>query len=356
MNKRIFISSLVALLIIGLLAGIYFYKSLTQRPVLLVFTAARKNISGTIRLYGKVSPENSADLGFELGGKIAALNHKVGDYINAGDVLVRSNDADLRAQYVQAVALRDAAGNYLEQYKELVDKDNYKWKSLKETSSANANDKKSQKEQVKADKALVEYQNNQLKAAQAGISIAAAKLDKAIIRAPFNGIITKQDSEVGEVFAAGEPVLTLINNKTLKIEVWASELEVKNLAVGNEAQVILDNDQSQTYGAKIDTIDPSVTLLNNISAYKVTLYFADKNIQITPGTDIQVRIVNQKKDNVIVIPPKAILSDNGNSFVYILQNNKKEKKDVQIGVYSVENSQVEIISGISTGDKIILPN
>ena len=356
MNKKVFQTILTALILVGLGAGMYFYQSLSKRPIFKVSEISEGSIAGSVRLYGKIVPENSADLGLERGGKITTLKYKVGDSVSAGAVLALSNATDLQAQYDQASALRDAAQNYLEQYEKVKDKDYYKWKSLKETSSANDNDRKSQKAQVSVDDSLIDYQADQLRAAQAGVRVASAQLSKATITAPFAGVIAKQDAEVGEVFAAGTPVLTLINAKTLKIEVWATEMEVKNLVVGAQAQIVLTSDQRQTYLATIDAVDPNATMVNNVSVYKVTLHLTDKTIRLTPGMDVTAKITTQEKADALIIPQEAVFSEGGKNFAYLSQNGQSVRKEIQTGITNSNNDTVEIISGLSAGDKLILPN
>ena len=119
MSKKIFNSSIVAILAIGFLVGNYIWKDLSSRPNFASQKVQKGNIEEALNIRGTVKPNISADLGFESGGRITALTHKVGDKVNQGEILATANSADLKALIVQAVAERNSAQAILDENKNL---------------------------------------------------------------------------------------------------------------------------------------------------------------------------------------------------------------------------------------------
>ena len=350
MDKKIISIGAVAIIFIGAAVGSFFYKNLTERPNFSEVTVQKGNLEEVLNLNGKVKSENDADLGFETGGRITALTHKVGDYVEKGEILARVNDDDLTANYNQNLALAKSAEANLVYYQELLDKGKNTLKSLKKT-DASAPDKNAQRNQIDASQAQVEAQEANIEAAKAAVQNAEAQIEKKIIRAPFSGILAKQDAELGEVAPNNSAIITLINKDIFEVEIFASEIDAKNIEIGKEAKITLDNNEGEIYSAHVTAVDLAETLQNNVSTYKVTLNFDEKAENITSGTDANVKIVLGSKTDVIAISKDALYTENNKSFVYASRNGIREKQPVSTGIYG-DNNMVEITSGLQEGDKI----
>ena len=350
MDKKIISIGAVAIIFIGAVVGSFFYKNLTERPNFSEVNVQKGNLDEVLNLNGKVKSENDVDLGFESGGKITALTHKVGDLVKKDEILARANDDDLTASYNQDLALVKSAESNLTYYQELLSKEKDKLTSLKKT-GANTPDKDAQRNQIDASEAQVEAQEANIEAAKASVQNAEAQIEKRIIRAPFSGTIAKQDVELGEIASSGSPIITLINKDIFEVEVFASEVDVKNIEIGKEAKITLDDNTGKTYSANVSAINLAATLQNNVSTYKITLNFDEKLEKIMSGTDANVKIVLGSKADVIAISKDAIYTENNKSFVYASKNGIREKQIVSTGIYG-DNNMVEIIAGLQAGDKI----
>jgi RND family efflux transporter MFP subunit len=298
MNKKIFNLTFVAIAAIGLIVGSYIYKDMAKRPTVSESEVKSENTTNVINLSGKIKSENVADLGFETGGKIIELNYAVGDHVQKGAVIAKVDSSDLNAQHQAAQAQIQSAQAILEKYKQAVKADEYKLKSLKKSSSANSNDKKAQEALISADEATVDSQKSQILALQKTAQSLADNINKTIILAPFNGLITGQDAEIGEIAVSNTmnsmPIITIINDNSFEIDAYASQLDAKNISVGLAAKVILDNDGRQILDAKVTAIDPAATIVNGVSSYKVTLNFTDSNLRLASGDDANIEIALAK--------------------------------------------------------------
>jgi membrane fusion protein, macrolide-specific efflux system len=355
MKKSLFTSSLIAILAISGMVAVFLYKDFSRRPEYAMQTVKKGDIQVVINFNGTVQPQDKADLGFEVGGKITELKFTVGDYVSAGTILAKSSAGDLEASYRQAVALADSARANLEQYQALENKAEEQLDSLKKSSSANSDDRDAQREQIKASQAQVVAQEASVRAASAAAQSAQAQLAKKIIVAPFAGIISRQDSKAGEVFQTGSSVLTLISRDAFKVEAYVSELDVRNIKVGDKAQLKLDDNPEKIFESEIIAIDPAESSNNGVSSYKVTLNLDGANAaNLRSGVGVSLFVVGEKKDNLVVVPLNAVFEKSGKKMVYISQNGLRVEKEVKAGIYGQD--AVEIISGLKEGDQIFVIN
>ena len=350
MDKKIIGIGAIAIIFIGTAVGSFFYKNLTERPNFLEVDVQKGNIEEVLNLNGKVKSENDADLGFEIGGRIIALTHKVGDYIEKGEILAQANDENLTDNYKKNIALLKNAKANLEYYQELLAKEKDTLKSLKKT-NANTPDKDAQKNQINASEAQVKAQEANIEAAVASVQSAEAQIEQTMIRAPFSGVLAKQDVEMGEVSPSNVAIMTLINGDDFKVEIFASEVDAGNIKIGDKAEITLDNNAGENYSAHVTAVDPAETMQNDVSTYKVTLNFDEKIENIKSGTDANTKIIVGSKTGVVMIPKDAIYTENNQKFVYISKVGLREKQKISTGIYG-NNDMVEITSGLHESDKI----
>jgi HlyD family secretion protein len=353
MDKKTFNVSIVAIIVIGVIMGSYIFSNLSKRPSFSNVSVVREDITEGINVYGKVVSKNIADLSFEDGGRITELTHRVGDIVRKGEILAKSNDTDLRAQHAAAVAELRSAQAILEQDKELVSREKYKLKSLKHTDTANSNDKKAQEEQIDASEDLVLSQEANVQAAVDEIANMKAQLEMTLIRAPFDGEITKQDAEIGESFSSNSPVITIINQNGFEVDAFVSQIDISKISINNHANIKLDPyGTTEVFEGKVTAVDPAETIINGISNYKVTFGFLSPDPKIKSGSDANVQLILNKKNGALVIPRGSIISENGKDYIMVYANGKEEKKEIKTGISGL-NNKVEIVSGLSEGDDII---
>jgi HlyD family secretion protein len=183
------------------------------------------------------------------------------------------------------------------------------------------------------------------------------KLSDYYIRAPFDGVITNIDAEVGERVSSGIPLITMMSADTFQIESFVPEVNIALIKLGDKAEVTLDAyGESVFFDAQVVTIDPAETIRDGISTYKIKLQFSTKDSRIKSGMTANVSIVTFDKPNVIVVPGGVVFDKEGKKFVQV--KNNKEILDREIFLGSVSSlGQVEVVAGLEDGDLVILnPN
>lgn len=198
-------------------------------------------------------------------------------------------------------------------------------------------------------------QDAQVKAAEADLANAQAQLNKTIIVAPFDGIVTKMDAKIGEISSPSVSDIAMIGVGLFEIESFIPEVNIARLSVGNPASITLDAYGTDTlFYATVVAIDPAETVRDGVSTYRTTLRFADTDTRIKPGMTANIRITAESKSDVITIPKSVITETNGVKTVQIKIGESVQEIPVTTGSMTALG-QVEITSGLSEGDTIILP-
>ena len=285
MSKKTRNIALSFIVIVGIIGLGYVWFNYGIKPNSADAPEVAKKSSGSILLDGTIVAEKNADLGFVIPAKIISISKKVGDTVKTGDVLAIQDGSDLKTQLDAANANVAAANSKLDELNHDLKKEKLK------VHDAGGNARREQEAQVASNKDSVEVQKSVIAAAISSVESAQVQLAKTVLKAPFEGIITRQDAEVGEVAGASVPsFLTVSSIEPLKkIEAFASDLDVANLKVGDSAKVSFDMLGSQkVINAKISTIAPSATMIQGKMVYKVTLMLDQTDAQLRSGMHASV--------------------------------------------------------------------
>ena len=202
-------------------------------------------------------------------------------------------------------------------------------------------------EQVVAQEAQVEKM-------RADIDIYNAQISQTMLRSPIDGVITKQDVKVGEIVTANLNIVSVISNDQFEIEVNVPEADIAKIKVGDLASITLD-----AYGggvifkAHVISIDPGEIIIEGVATYKTTLQFDEKEERIKPGMTANIDIMAQKKEGVLFVPQRSVISRDGDKFVLVgSEKNIPEEKKIEVGLRGSDGN-IEIISGLVEGEKIV---
>jgi len=208
-------------------------------------------------------------------------------------------------------------------------------------------------------------QEAKLAQAEANVKNYQAQLQKTVLWAPINGIITKQDAKKGEIVTANSVIISIISSPEFsaqggpasgwEIEANVPEADIAKVKVGDSAKITLDAYGSDTFfDANVVKIDPAETMIEGVATYKTTFQFTKEDQRIKSGMTANIDILTDKRENVIIIPQRAVVSQNGDKIVKILEGENIKEVKVKTGLRGSDGN-VEIIEGIGEGEKVVLP-
>jgi len=252
--------------------------------------------------------------------------------------------------------------NYQLSYQKSLD-DLTSTKTSANQSIANANNNVANKNaalqnaQISYDELTIPVANTDLASVRSQLSSASVSVDKAkyniaqaTLISPIDGVVSLLNYKKGDIITDNtKPVVTIINNNTLFIEVNIEESDISKITVGQKARATFDAIDGLTLDGEVSFISlTSVTSSNGIVTYLVRVLFTNpKDNPIREGMTASVNFITAEALNVLNIPVEAVRNVNGKPSV---ENIDGTFTPVVTGF--TDGKSVEIISGLNLGDKI----
>jgi HlyD family secretion protein len=190
-------------------------------------------------------------------------------------------------------------------------------------------------------------------AAQAAVDAAQATLDKTQLLAPFAGTITEVDVKTGDLVSSGEKAFRVDDMASLYIDLQISEVDLAELEVGQQATLEFDALSDKVYTGEVTEIGMIGTVSNGVVNFPVTVRVTDADEDIRPGMTASVTIVTDEREDVLLVPNKAILTSAGQRTVTVLFEGQQISIPVTVGLTSSSMSEVTS-SQLREGDVVVL--
>jgi len=195
-------------------------------------------------------------------------------------------------------------------------------------------------------------QEAKVKSAEANVSNYYAIIEKTIIRAPINGFIAKKEIKKGEVVLANIPVISLMAEKGLQIKTYVPEVDVSKVKIGDRVLMTLDAFPREEFFGEIVHIDSAETIVDGVVYYKVKSTIDTKDTNVKSGMTADIIIITDSKEDVLIIPRRAVTEKDGKSMVKVPVNEDFQEIEVETGLVGSDGN-IEIISGLKEGDEVI---
>lgn len=195
-----------------------------------------------------------------------------------------------------------------------------------------------------------------LSSLQALSQIAKINAAKTVMRAPFDGIITSKNIEIGELATAASPIMTVETPDDLELTSDVPETDALGLAVGMNASITFDALPAvEEIPATVTSIYPAAKNIEGVPTFHVTLTLNDQLPQLRSGLTTNITVHAASKENVLAIPRRAVIKKDNKEYVR-KQSDKKTSEEVEIATGLVgSDGLVEITSGVQEGDVLETP-
>jgi membrane fusion protein, multidrug efflux system len=171
-----------------------------------------------------------------------------------------------------------------------------------------------------------------------------------VLRAPFDGIITARNADRGALVGNNQVLLTVQNNRTLRLRIAVPELYIASNTASKQATFRVDAFPEKLFTAtlsrKSGTIDP--TTRTEQWEYK----FDNSNNELKAGSFAYVKLNLERAGNSLVVPPTAIATNQERRFVIKVKDGKAEWVDVRQGMSTEKGT--EIFGNLSNGDTLVM--
>ncbi|GAG13500.1 unnamed protein product, partial [marine sediment metagenome] len=193
---------------------------------------------------------------------------------------------------------------------------------------------------------------SQVAQARVGVEIAQSRLADASLTVPFAGTLVSWDLHEGDALVPGAPVGTLVDLSRLHIEVGIDETEIGRVAPGQEVRITFDAFLDQPVAGHVAEIDLVGTLLQGIVNYGVRIEPSATDLGIKPAMTAAIEIVVKQKEDVLLVPNRALRRDQEGKHVEVLRGNVPTRVYITTGLSN--DDYTEVISGLKEGDEIVV--
>ena len=348
-------------------------------------TLKSQSITNTLELSGSIRPVEQATLSTRVMGRITALSLESGDRFRKGDVLASIDVMDINAQTGQAqlgvaqaqaeVFRSQASLNQLESQKleaqsalrlaQVTQSRMSRLQAEGAVSQSVLDDANTALEQARARVAQSEAGIRQSQAAIDQTQAAVSRAELSVISsdisasygtiiAPFDGVVVQKMAYEGEMAAPGTPLLKVENPNKLELEISVPEENLRLVRVGKSVKVQFDA-VNQTINGTIQQIVPAANAQSRSFLVKIPLNNSSKLIS---GMFGRIALPLGANRETLLVPTKALIQRGQLQGVYVVESTEDKAIAVLRWVKTgkPQNEQIEIVSGLKTGDRIITSN
>lgn len=297
--------------------------------------AMRGNVVSTVSSTGTLTLEKSVDISSKVTGRITQVYVRENQEVRAGDILVKLDDSQLTSTLRQnEVKLANAQITY-------------------ERSLALFRQGGIAKSQLDTD-------NTNYQVALNSYQISKDNLDDTVITTPISGVVIGKPISTGQTVAPGisTPMVLMVvgDLSSMQIEALVDESDIGKIKVGQNVKFSVDSFDGEVFDGVVRLVSKKSLTQQNVIYYTVYVKVLDTKGKLIPGMTARSNIMIEQSNDVIYIPRTAVKDVGKKKFVQIVtsENSKDGIKEVQVETGLFGENGIEIKSGLSEGDTVVM--
>lgn len=397
-NKLSQNASLVAVFLVVLFAGVWQPVLAQDAGVEAVPVFATLVATGTINrkieISGDVMPMLGVNLHPEASGKILEIFVDVGSVVSKGQELAQINNEVQKAQFEQAQAAVTVSKAAIEMQKVMVETSQSglvaaragveaaeaQLKNLAVTRerleklfaegaisrqqlddviaqhdsavarlTATQSDVKQAGDAILSAKMTLEMRRAELIQATANLNVVKVLLDNALVRAPFDGVITARHADPGAMAAPAAPLFRVEQTNPVKIIGSIIEKDIDQLVAGKTAAIIQVDSIHDAFDGTVSRIYPAID--NTSRTGKIEILLQNPEQRLRSGMFAKISLLINTSENVPVVTRDSLLKYDGKYYAFVIQAGRAVKSLVKTGI--IDEDRIEVTDGLKPGDTII---
>ncbi len=196
---------------------------------------------------------------------------------------------------------------------------------------------------IKAAEAAVEQ-------ARANIALIKAQIRNTYIRAPASGWVVKKFLEAGEMASPAVPIVTLVDNRTVKITCALTEARARYVYSGQQVEVRVDAVPGKVFIGRVRTVSAAAD--PQARAFSAEVRVPNPKGLLKAGMFARVRVVKQRQSGVVVIPYEAVVRRGERTLVFVVEGGVAKQREVKLGLR--QGDIVAVLAGVSVGDQVVV--
>jgi membrane fusion protein (multidrug efflux system) len=290
-----------------------------------VSTPAVADIFATYRSTTTLSSDSEAAVLARVGGQVVEILVEEGDLVAEGQVLARLDGERLRLRQLKAKANLVKVTREYERFVRLHEKG---------LVSASAFDS-------------LKYDMDALEAAY---RLQRLEYEYTTIRAPIAGVVSTRDIKIGQHVDVNDATFRITDTSKLVAYLRIPQTELHKFSPGDPAKVRVDAMPGQAFAATIARISPTIDMRNG--TFRATAYIDNVQGLLAPGMFGRFEIAYEQHTDALVIPAAAIVNEDDQAVVYVVEDGSAIRRVIRTGIQSGEN--VEVLSGLGEQEQIVV--
>lgn len=307
------------------------------RPVR-VMNLSSENAEMPVEFSGDVRARVESRLGFRVGGKIIARKVDIGTLVKRGQILMQLDPQDLQLAQTQASAgLRAAESN-----RDLASAELKRYQELREKNFVS--------------QAVLDSKETAFKAAQASYEQARAayrnqsnQANYATLESDVDGVVTGVDAEIGQVVAAGTPVVRVAQAGEKEIVIGIPEDQVDHLRRISDVRVRTWANPDESIPGKLRELSPVADPATRTYTAKISIPSASEKIKL--GMTAYVSFAGKTATPIIRLPLTALFRDKSATAVWVVENGVVKLVPIQMA--GTAGNDILVASGLASGQKVV---
>jgi RND family efflux transporter MFP subunit len=348
----------------------------TDAPSVPVIRVARTPLDRSVTVTGTLAAEEQVMLSLKVTGRLEEMLVDLGSPVRRGQIIARLTPTDFELRLRQAeAALQQARARLgldpggdddtvniertavvrqaqatLEEARRQRDRfATFVQRGISARADLETADAQLQIAEGRYQDALEEVRNRQAVLAQrrSEVALARQQLEDTSLRSPIDGVVRERHAFAGEYRAAGTPVVTVVRQHPLRLQLAVPERAAANVRAGQVVRVTVEGD-AEAYRGRVARLSPAITEGNRTLAIEAEV--PNEAGRLRPGMFARADIVTDEALS-IVVPHSALVVFAGVEKLLLVKDGKVHEQRVRSGRRVGE--QVEILEGVATGDIVI---
>src|SRR5688572_10962558 len=291
-----------------------------------VVTVSRGTLARTATVAGMLEPIRAVGVNSQLSGALRSVRVQEGDRVRQGQLLAEVDVGELAAQVRSAEATLEFAESTAKRSDEL-------WRQRIITAA-----------EFERDRAA-------LASARASLEQLRTRLGYGSVRSPLTGVVTEKLVEAGDIVSPQSRLFTVADVSTLVSRAMVSELDVATLRAGTEVDVTVDALGGQRVPGRIRRIFPAADSATRLVPVEVAITGSALE-RLKPGYTVRTIFRLGTRDDVPLVPTRAVTGPAGAHAVFVVQLGKAERRPVRVG--PDVDGRMEVLQGVAVGDTVVV--
>jgi HlyD family secretion protein len=312
-----------------------------------------------------------------------------GDHVKAGQLLLRLDDAEARAQAARALSQLRSAEASLQEIKAggtqeevlTIHSDLTKAQAERDDSQRNLQAIQKLRQNGAASPAEVDAAQSRAKKADADVQLLQSKLSGRFstpevtkaeasaaearaayesaqdllhhsnVTAPFAGTVYQLPVKAGSYVNGGDLLVQVAVLEKVRVRAFVDEPEIGHLAKGQQVEIRWDAIPGRTWNGLLTRVPTSVTMVGTRTVGEITSEIDNSDRKLLPNVNVNVSIISARHDGALTVSREAVHDIEGKRYVYTIADDKIQAQEIQTGLSSLTRVEVK---GIQEGTQIAL--